>query len=52
MRSPLYYLVRSIVRASLVLALVVGLFILVDHINWVGNGYCTKTMSECYKDGK
>ena len=52
MRSPIYYAIRTLVRASLVLALLVGLFIAVDHINWVGNGYCTHTMSECYKEGK
>ena len=52
MRSPLYRTVRFLVRASLVLALLVGLFIAVDHMNWVGNGYCTDTISKCYGDYK
>lgn len=25
-----------------------GLVVLVDHINWMGDHYCFKTMIECY----
>ena len=44
--------IRTLVRAALVVALIGALFILVDHINWVGNGWCTKSMTECYGAGK
>jgi hypothetical protein len=30
------------------LLLLVGIFFLVDHINWMGDHYCFKTMVQCY----
>jgi hypothetical protein len=34
------------------LLLLVGLFVLSDHINWMGDHYCFKTMVQCYLGGK
>lgn len=44
-------------RGKVVLGLAIALglvlaFILIDHINWVGNHYCFKSMNECYLGGK
>ena len=44
-------------RGKVVLGLAIALglvlaFIFIDHINWVGNHYCFKSMNECYLGGK
>ena len=44
-------------RGKVVLAfglalLAIGLFVGVDHLNWMGDHYCFKTMAQCYLGGK
>ena len=44
-RGQIVFAVSLIFTAS---ALLLGLFWLVDHVNWVGDGYCFKASIDCY----
>jgi hypothetical protein len=48
MRSPNYYRVRRLVRVAFVSLMLIGLYYVATHINWVGNGYCWGTIDKCY----
>ena len=48
MRSRAYYRVRTLVRIAFWTSLAIGIYYLATHINWVGDGYCWGTITECY----
>jgi hypothetical protein len=52
MRSKTYYRVRTAVRTLFWTAVAVGFYYIITHINWVGDGYCWGTITECYFGGK
>jgi len=51
MRSPTYYKVRTMVRALFWTGVLLGIYYLATHINWVGDGFCWGTISECFFEG-
>lgn len=48
MRSKTYYRVRTAVRALFWSLLLLGIYYLATHINWVGDHYCFGTIDQCY----
>jgi hypothetical protein len=48
MRSPNYYRVRRLVRLAFAISLLIGLYYLATHINWVGDGYCWGSIDKCF----
>jgi hypothetical protein len=48
MRTKRYYRVRFGVRVIFWMSLLVAIFWGVNHLNWMGDHYCFKTMVECY----
>lgn len=44
-RGQIVFAVSLLINAGLLL---LGLFWLLDHVNWVGDGYCFKASIDCY----
>jgi hypothetical protein len=40
------------VRAVAIVLLLAAIFYASGHINWVGNGWCWGTITECYLEGQ
>lgn len=38
----------KVVLAFGLVLLTIGLFFAVDHLNWMGDHYCFKSMTQCY----
>ena len=51
MRSPTYYRVRFAVRVLFWASLALGLYLLVNNLWWVGDGYCWGSGVECLEIG-
>ena len=47
-KSKTYYQVRKVVRLVFWGALLIGIYYVATHLNWVGDGYCWGTMDKCY----
>ena len=48
MKTRRYYQVRFAVRVSFWIAVFALIMMGVNHLNWMGDHYCFKTMTECY----
>lgn len=51
-KSKTYYQVRKVVRLVFWGALLIGIYYVATHLNWVGDGYCWGTMDKCYLGGE
>ena len=51
-KSKNYFIVRKVVRLIFWGALLIGIYYVATHLNWVGDGYCWGTMDKCYLGGK
>jgi hypothetical protein len=52
-KSKNYFRVRRVVRLVFWGALLIGIYYVATHLNWVGDGYCWGSMDKCYLgDGK
>jgi hypothetical protein len=47
-KSKTYYKVRKVIRLMFWVGLLVALYYIATHLNWVGDGYCWGTMEKCY----
>jgi hypothetical protein len=53
MRTKRYYQVRFAVRVAFWIGVFTLIMIGVNHLNWMGDHYCFKTMVEChFPEGK
>lgn len=52
MKTKRYYQVRLGVRVAFWLSLAAGIMYITNHVNWMGDHYCFKSMNECYFGGK
>lgn len=52
MRTKRYYFVRTVARIAFWLSLTALIFTASNHINWVDDHWCFKTISQCYEGGK
>ena len=50
-KSKTYYQVRKVVRLVFWGALLIGIYYVATHLNWVGDGYCWGSMDKCYLGG-
>lgn len=48
MRTKRYYKARTAARVVFWAALITAIMFGVNHINWMGDHYCFKSMTECY----
>ena len=51
-KSKTYYQIRKVVRLVFWGALLIGIYYVATHLNWVGDGYCWGTMDKCYLGGE
>lgn len=51
-KSKTYYQIRKVVRLAFWGALLIGIYYVATHLNWVGDGYCWGTMDKCYLGGE
>lgn len=47
-KSKNYFRVRKVVRLVFWGALLIGIYYVATHLNWVGDGYCWGSMDKCY----
>jgi hypothetical protein len=47
-KSKMYYQTRKVVRLVFWGALLIGIYYVATHLNWVGDGYCWGSMDKCY----
>ena len=50
-KSKTYYQVRKVVRLVFWGALLIGIYYVATHLNWVGDKYCWGSMDKCYLGG-
>jgi hypothetical protein len=48
MKTRRYYQVRFLARVAFWIGLFATVMFAANHINWMGDHYCFKTMVECY----
>jgi hypothetical protein len=48
MKTKRYYQVRFAVRVAFWLGMLALIMWGANHLNWMGDHYCFKTMTECY----
>jgi len=50
-RGHRYYQIRKVVRLVFWGALLIGIYYVATHLNWVGDKYCWGSMDKCYLGG-
>ena len=47
-KSKMYYQTRKVVRLVFWGALLIGIYYVATHLNWVEDGYCWGSIDKCY----
>lgn len=52
MKSKTYYRIRTGVRVLFWSSLLLGIYTVATHVNWVGDHYCWGTIEQCFLENK